>query len=207
MTPPQTPPAPTINTRDITGLILCGGAGQRMGGRDKGLIEFQGKPLVDIAIGRLRPQVHSVMISANRHADAYAMRGLRVIRDDGFDPKQQHFNGPLAGILAGLAAMQTEWLMVVPCDCPGFPLDLVSTLTDALRMPATNPSSAGAYVQGHPVFALLSKSIQPDLEDFLASGERTLGRWLARSGAVSVPARDESAFQNMNSPEDLIEPR
>lgn len=193
---------------EITGLILCGGAGRRMGGRDKGLIEFQGKALVDIAIDRLQPQVQSIMISANRHADEYQKRGVCVIQDDGFDPNQQRFEGPLAGILAGLHAMQTNWLMVVPCDCPRFPIDIVTSLywgQDAAdrRESYVTPSARAAYVKDHPVFALIPRAAAPFLETYLDSGQRKLGQWLESIGAIAVPLNDESAFQNMNTPHDL----
>jgi molybdenum cofactor guanylyltransferase len=226
MTSPVAPTTLAIATRDITGLILCGGAGQRMGGIDKGLMDYHGQALVDRAIARLTPQVGTVVISANRHSSTYATRGCPVIGDLDFDQEQPQFNGPLAGILAGLTAIQTEWLMVVPCDSPEFPPDLVQTLTDALHttafapmspaagnptrhiqpaLPAA-PSFAGAYVQGHPVFALLSKSALPSLESFLASGERKLGLWMASIGALPVTVPNEQAFRNINTPGDLKYP-
>lgn len=192
----------------ITGLILCGGAGQRMGGRDKGLIEFQGRALVDIAIDRLQPQVQSIMISANRHTDAYQQRGLCVIQDDGFHPNQQRFEGPLAGILSGLHAMQTEWLMVVPCDCPRFPADIVTRLYRGCQTNTELDSCAtqnvrAAYVKDHPVFALIPRAAAPRLETYLASGQRKLGQWLESIGAVAMTVDDAFAFQNMNTPDDL----
>lgn len=193
---------------EITGLILCGGAGRRMGGRDKGLIEFEGKAFVDIAIDRLQPQVQSIMISANRHVDEYQKRGLHVIQDHGFDPDRQHFEGPLAGILAGLHAMQTDWLMVVPCDCPRFPTDIVTSLfggQDAAdrRESHVTPSARAAYVKDHPVFALIPRTAAPSLTTYLKSGQRKLGQWLESIDAIAVPLNDESAFQNMNTPDDF----
>lgn len=226
MTSPAPPLPRIVNPHDITGLILCGGAGQRMGGIDKGLMDYHGQALVDRAIARLSPQVDTIMISANRHSSTYATRGYPVIGDLDFDHDQPQFNGPLAGVLAGLTAMQTEWLMVVPCDCPDFPLDLVQTLTDALHTTASasmsptagnptrhsqpalpaEPSFAGAYVHDHPVFALLSKSVLPSLESFLASGERKLGLWVTSIGALPVTVPNEQAFRNINTPRDLKYP-
>ncbi|WVN42710.1 molybdenum cofactor guanylyltransferase MobA [beta proteobacterium MWH-UniP1] len=191
---------------NISGLILCGGAGQRMGGADKGLIDFQGRALVDIAVERLRPQVHTVIISANRNTQHYANRGLKIIQDMGFREHQPNFEGPLAGILAGLGAMQTDWLMVVPCDCPHFPTDIVSTLVKSTQQPDSaraQRACGAAYVQGHPVFTLLPKTAKPMLEDYLRSGQRKLNHWFDQIGATAVAVDHALAFQNINTPHDL----
>lgn len=193
----------------ITGLVLCGGAAHRMGGADKGLIHVQGKPLVDIAIHRLKPQVQSLLISANRNLDEYAKRGFKVISDMGFSAQHQSFEGPLAGILAGLETMTTEWLMVVPCDCPRFPTDVVASLcqgldaTHGLFSQSTQHPGLAVHVKDHPVFALVSGAVKPSLEAFLASGQRRLGQWLGMIGATAVAIDNVSAFQNMNTPQDL----
>lgn len=187
-----------MSSANITGLILCGGAASRMGGNDKGLIELAGSPLVDIAIGRLSPQVQSIMLSANRNLDDYRRRGLSVLQDADFNDRHQQFQGPLAGILAGLNAMTTDWLMVVPCDCPYFPKDLVATLQQAAY-----PPNRAAYVEGHPVFALLPNSVKPALEQYLQQGHRKLGQWLHTIDAITISIDDETAFKNINTPEDL----
>ena len=113
----------------ITGLVLAGGRGQRLGGVDKGLQPWHGRALVDHAIERLAPQVAEVMISANRNAADYASRGARVLADAHGD-----FRGPLAGMLAGLRAAATPWLAVVPCDSPRLPIDLVERLARGLAV-------------------------------------------------------------------------
>jgi molybdenum cofactor guanylyltransferase len=188
----------TISASQITGLILCGGEGRRMGGVDKGLLSFHGKALVDIAIARLTTQVGQIMISANRNIQQYEQRNCAVLKDPGFQDDGPNYEGPLAGILAGLRSCTTEWLAIVPCDCPQFPLDFVSRLS--LASEAHNTSS---YVQGHPTFALLRKSELPKLEHYLQHGKRKLGDWLEEIKATPVPFELEDAFRNLNSPEDL----
>ena len=181
----------------ITGLILAGGRGQRLGGVDKGLQPWRGLALVDHALARLAPQVSAVMISANRHLDAYAARDVRVLADASDD-----FPGPLAGILAGLRAASTPWLAVVPCDSPSLPLDLVE------RLALGAGDRRGAVVQRdrlEPVCCLLSTSLVDDLQRYLADGGRKVEAWVARH-ASPVPfdrPDDAAAFANINTPDDL----
>ncbi len=182
---------------DITGLILAGGRGQRLGGVDKGLQPWRGTPLVDHALARLAPQVREVLVSANRNAADYAARGVRVLGDASDD-----FPGPLAGILAGLRAASTPWLAVVPCDSPRVPADLFA------RLAAGVGDARGAVVQRgrlEPVCCLLSTALAEDLARYLAEGGRKVEGWVARH-AVPVPfdrAEDAEAFANVNTPEDL----
>lgn len=187
-----------IPSAAITGLILCGGAGSRLGGIDKGLANFHGKPLVDIAIGKLAPHVATLIISANRNLNDYTQRGYAVLKDQRFHDSGPHYDGPLAGILAGLSALTTDWMVVVPCDCPLFPNDLVARLVSAHEVCASS-----VYVENHPSFALIPKSSQHHLETFLQHGKRKLGDWLREAGAKAVSAGPESAFKNLNRPEDF----
>jgi molybdopterin-guanine dinucleotide biosynthesis protein A len=196
-----TPAAPAPAA--ITGLILAGGRGQRMGGVDKGLQPWRGVALVDHALARLAPQVREVMISANRNAALYATRTARVLADESDD-----YPGPLAGILAGLRAAATPWLAVVPCDSPQLPPDLVARLAQACA------GAQGAVVQRdrgdaglrlEPVCCLLSTALADDLARYLAEGGRKVEGWVARHAA---PVRfdrpdDAAAFANVNTPADL----
>jgi len=187
----------------ITGLVLAGGRGQRLGGVDKGLQPWQGRALVDHAIERLAPQVGAMMISANRSAADYASRGARVIAD-----ARDDFPGPLAGMLAGLRAATTPWLAVVPCDSPRLPTDLVDRLAGGLagRDGAVVQRDLGAAgVRLEPVCCLLSTALADDLARYLDDGHRRVEAWLARHAA---PVRfdrpdDAAAFANINTPEDL----
>ena len=189
----------------ITGLILAGGRGQRLGGVDKGLQPWRGRPLVDHVLARLQPQVREVMISANRNAPAYASRVTRVLADASDD-----FPGPLAGVLAGLLASATSWLAVVPCDSPQLPPDLVERLARGLG------GAAAAVVQRdhadgvrrlEPVCCLLSVALADDLAHHLAEGGRKVEGWLSRHAAPVLFDRpgDALAFANVNTPTDLAD--
>ena len=187
----------------ITGLVLAGGRGQRLGGVDKGLQPWHGRALVDHAIERLAPQVGGMMISANRNAADYASRGARVLAD-----ARDDFPGPLAGILAGLCAAATPWLAVVPCDSPRLPADLVERLARGLdgRDGAVVKRDLGAAgVRLEPVCCLLSTSLAGDLARYLEDGGRKVEAWLSRH---ATPVRfdrpeDGAAFANINTPDDL----
>jgi molybdenum cofactor guanylyltransferase len=187
----------------ITGLVLAGGRGQRLGGLDKGLQPWRGLALVDHALARLAPQVGTVVISANRNAALYATRAARVLPDASHD-----FPGPLAGILAGLRAASTPWLAVVPCDAPRLPLDLVARLAGAVA------GARGAVVQRdhgpqglrlEPVCCLLSTALADDLAHYLAEGGRKVEGWVARHATPVLFDRpgDAQAFANVNTPADL----
>ncbi len=193
----------------ITGLVLAGGRGQRMGGVDKGLQRFRGRPLVEHAIARLAPQVHEILVSANRNVETYAALAARVLVDDSSDALES-YPGPLAGILAGLRAARTPWLAVVPCDAPFLPTDLVTRLAAA----ASTGDGTGAVVQRdhgahglrlEPVCCLLATSLSDELAGYLASGQRKVEGWIARH---AVPVRfdradDADAFANFNTLDEL----
>ncbi|MEO8300073.1 MAG: molybdenum cofactor guanylyltransferase MobA [Burkholderiales bacterium] len=196
---------------DITGLVLAGGAGQRMGGQDKGLLPYQGRPLVAHAIERLQPQVGTLLISANRHLADYAGFGWPLVQDGVNEPDiPSRRAGPLAGLLAGLEACTTPWLLSVPCDCPRFPLDLAQRLgqalveADAALAIAATPATAQARAGRHPVFCLLHTRLREPLAAYLAAGGRRLEGWCVdeQRGAV-VEFADTAAFDNLNTPADL----
>ena len=152
----------------ITGLILAGGLGRRMGQVDKGLVLFDKRPMIASVIDRLRLQVDELLINANRNLDEYGRFGYRVIPDaiDGFA-------GPLAGLERGLAQAQHELIVTCPCDSPFLPLDLVARLKSALDDHAADLAVAKTGTQAHPVFCLVRRSIHRHLHDFLLSREHT----------------------------------
>lgn len=192
---------------DITGLVLAGGRGLRMGGVDKGLQDFQGTPLALHALQRLRPQVGHLLINANRHADAYSALGAPVVADASAD-----FAGPMAGVLAGLAHCTTPWLLVVPCDAPWFPLDLASRLAAAAAREGAKAAvaqnrDAQGQPQLQPVFCLVHVSLQGSLQAWLDGGGRKARSWLeAQHAAMEMfdGPSDARAFFNANTPADLI---
>lgn len=183
---------------DITGLILAGGRGSRMGGVDKGLQNHHGIPLAMHALMRLAPQVGHMMINANRNLGAYESMGVPVWPDALPD-----YAGPLAGFLAGLERCETPWLVTVPCDTPNFPEDLVVRLSAAaqaadaeIAMPRTRETEGE---QTHPVFCLMKAALMESLVRFTQDGGRKIDRWTALHRAVEVPFDDASAFFNANT--------
>lgn len=193
----------TLAPDQITGLILAGGAGSRMGGSDKGLVLFEDKPMIVHAIERLAPQVGPLIINANRNADIYAGFGFPVVADAP-NAQGEAYAGPLAGLLAGLRAATTDWVLTVPCDSPHFPLDLAQRCIAAQAGNAcADLFSVRTPVQTHPVFMLVHKELMHTLAAFLDSGERKLGFWQKQNGVVPVDFADEAAFANLNTPEEL----
>jgi molybdopterin-guanine dinucleotide biosynthesis protein A len=185
--------ATAIAAADITGLVLAGGRGSRMGGADKGLQAFNGMPLALHALTRLGPQVGRIMVNANRNLQSYESFGVPVWPDDLADHA-----GPLAGFLTGLAHCDTPYLLTVPCDTPLFPLDLASRLAEALTTDdaeiamvdapeaAADPSAAPA-LRAQPVFCLLRRTLREGLAGFMRNGGRKVERWTAEHRTVHVP--------------------
>lgn len=182
---------------DITGLILAGGRGTRMGGLDKGLVEVGGEPLVVGIARRLRPQIGTLLVNANRNLDTYAGLGFAVVAD-----RFPDFAGPLAGMAAGLHAATTPWLLTVPCDSPFVPPDYAARMRAACA--AAGARIGMAVCEGRqPVFALIDATLRADLDAALTGGERKIDRWFARHPFVEVDFGDRpEAFLNLNAPED-----
>ena len=185
--------------RGISGAILAGGLGRRMGGLDKGLQRLQGRPLVEWVAERLGPQVDEMLLNANRNAVIYRQLGFSVVPD-----RIEGFAGPLAGLHAALSAAVHPLVVTVPCDSPFFPGDLVARLHDALEEGARDLAIARTPDRLHPVFCLCRRSLLPGLADFLNSGERRVQAWCGRVNAVEVMFADgDGAFENINTPDQL----
>lgn len=191
---------PLAAAASITGVVLAGGAGMRMGGADKGLLDLHGLPLVEHVLGRFAPQVAQVMISANRNAERYGALVPRVLRDDA---PPGVYCGPLAGMRAGLAHAPTAWVAFVPCDAPQLPRTLVARLADAAN--ARGASAAVARTEGRvqPVFCLLATALLTALDAYRARGGAAVHRWLGEIGAVPVDFDEPLAFRNLNTPDAL----
>ena len=191
-----------IDKQQITGLILAGGKGTRMGSVDKGLQVFRGAPMVEQVLQRLKPQVGKLIINANQHREIYETLGVPVYPDE-----FSGFAGPLAGLHTGLMHCETPYLVTLPCDSPFLPADLVDKLSEALV--AANADIAVAVTgeqtgqQRHPVFCLLARHLKDDLADYLGSGGRKMDAWFSRHAQVDVWFADETAFANMNTREEL----
>lgn len=181
----------------VSGIVLAGGQGRRMGGVDKGLQLLRGKPMVAWALERITPQVDEVIVNANQNLEAYAGFGHRVVPD-----AIGGFAGPLAGLHAGLSAVSHPLAVTVPCDSPFLPLDLVERLRKALQ--ANDLAVAKTGDQPHPVFSLVRRSVLDHLAQFLSSGGRKIDAWYATLKVVEVPFDDEAgAFRNINTREEL----
>lgn len=189
------PPTP----ERITGLVLAGGLGRRMGGVDKGLSLLDGEPLVEHIIRRLAPQVGQLIINANQNHDIYAGFGYPVVGD-----RIEGHAGPLAGLEAGLAACTTPYLLTVPCDSPLLPADLVSRLAACLTAHKASIAVARTGEQLHPVFSLIRSDELPELQAFINAGGRRMEAWLRRLCWVPCPFDDcPEAFANINTPDEL----
>ncbi|MEQ1662115.1 MAG: molybdenum cofactor guanylyltransferase MobA [Thiobacillus sp.] len=181
----------------VAAVILAGGQGSRMGGADKGLIAYRGRPLVAWVLETLLPQVDTVVISANRNLDRYAEWGCRVLPDTLPD-----FPGPLAGVLAALHAVETDWLLVVPCDTPHLPTDLAARLLAAAQHNHVPLAVAADATRIHHTCFIVRTDQRDALAAFLARGERAVRHWQAGLPSVQVEF-DTAAFANLNRPEDL----
>lgn len=186
----------------ITGLILAGGRGSRMGHVDKGLQPFRGSPMALQVMLRLAPQVSGVIVNANQNLAAYEAFGVPVWPD-----QLEGFAGPLAGLQTGLMHCETPYLASAPCDSPFLPHDLVDQLSAARTQAdadlAVAVTGQGDTRQPHPVFCLLKTSLLPHLTQFLQNGGRKVDAWYASLKVVEVQFPDEAAFRNINTLEDL----
>ncbi|MBC7437664.1 MAG: molybdenum cofactor guanylyltransferase MobA [Bdellovibrionales bacterium] len=193
----------TIDPQEITGLVLAGGRGSRMGGVDKGLQNFNGLPLALHTLMRLQMQVGHTMVNANRNLSAYEAFGAPVWPDVLAD-----YAGPLAGFLTGLERCETAFLATVPCDTPLFPLDMVDRLSEALLREHADIAMVSAReedgsLRAQPVFCLLRVELLESLVQFTHGGGRKIDAWTGRHKTVLVPfeppATDARAFFNANT--------
>lgn len=196
-----------ITSHEITGLILAGGRGSRMGGIDKGLQNFNGIPLALHTLMRLGPQVQEVMVNANRNLSAYESFGAAVWPDSSSD-----FAGPLSGFLIGLERAETPYVLTVPCDTPRLPLDLADRLAQALAQEDADIAMAAAperdadgqtRMRTQPVFCLLKIELSESLVKFTHAGGRKIDAWTSTHKTVVVPFNaphdDPLAFANVNT--------
>ena len=190
-----------MNDAPISGVILAGGLGRRMGNVDKGLQLLADKPLVRWVIERLAPQVDELLINANRNAAHYANFGYPVIADE-----IAGFAGPLAGVHAALSRSAHPLLLTVPCDSPFLPTDLVARLRTAMLSSGADLATVRSGGRAQPVFSLFRRELLPQLTDFLATGGRKIDLWHGTLERVEVPFDDQvDAFRNINDAAELSE--
>lgn len=192
-----------ITSEHITGLILAGGRAQRMGGIDKGLIPFHGKPLIESAISRLKPQVSTILINANRSITKYAHHGYPVLMDETPD-----FSGPLAGFSVGLKHCKTPYLLTSPCDSPLLPEDLAQKMADELEsnnleLVFASSKEDDGKIWSQPVFCLMKSSLKDSIDSFLSKGDLKIDRWFKELRSGTVVFENPQAFANVNTPEEL----
>jgi len=185
----------------VTGVILAGGRATRMGGVDKGLVPLLGRPMIEWGLNRLSPQVSKILINANRNDERYTAFGCPIVADTA-----ANFQGPLAGIAAALAQVDTPWLVSVPCDSPLIPFELVGRLHDRVLHEGASVGAAHDGERLQPAFTLVHRDLLTDLVFYLEGGERKIDRWLKRHEFRSVDFSDCSEmFLNVNTPADLEE--
>jgi molybdopterin-guanine dinucleotide biosynthesis protein A len=189
----------TPGTVPVTGVVLAGGLGRRMGGVDKGLQLLDGRPMVAQVIERLQPQVDELLINANQNLDRYAAFGHRVVPDS-----IEGFAGPLAGLERGLANATHGLVATVPCDSPFLPADLVIRLYEALATGGADLAVARTGSQPHPVFCLCRRELHANLAAYLAGGGRKIDHWYSSLHVAEVDFADEAAaFDNLNTRDEL----
>jgi molybdopterin-guanine dinucleotide biosynthesis protein A len=183
----------------ITGVVLAGGQARRMGGEDKGLLRYRGRPLAAYALDALRQVAGTLLVNANRNAQEYARFGYPVIAD-----ANSGFDGPLAGLLSAMRASTTEYVMTVPCDAPLIDGALLARLRTRLAEEGAEVCAAHDGVRIHPVFLLAQRRLAADLADYLASGQRKVETWLrSRRLALADYSDHPELFANVNTAEEL----
>ncbi|MBB1268435.1 molybdenum cofactor guanylyltransferase MobA [Shewanella sp. SR44-3] len=183
----------------VNAVILAGGKASRMAGQDKGLVQFQNLNLITHALNRIAPQVEHLVINANRNLAAYQALGYEVIADE-----NQDFMGPLAGILTALHHLDDNILLVVPCDCPWLPTDLVSRMQACMQAKQTDIVVASDGEQEQPVVLLLKVNVAQSIRDYLDAGERKLKTWYrSQHFSVCTFSDNPDAFMNINTHEQI----
>ncbi|WP_280562202.1 MULTISPECIES: molybdenum cofactor guanylyltransferase MobA [unclassified Chromohalobacter] len=185
-----------MHENEVTAVVLAGGEGRRMGGRDKGWESFAGEPLITHVVNRLAFQAGCIAINANRSLERYRALGYPLIND-----RESGYHGPLMGMWSALCAVDTPWALFVPCDSPALPADLALRLQQGLgdRRIAVAHDGQRAY----PVVALIDTALRDDLGAALRDGERKIDRWYARHPWCHVDFSDQpEAFANLNSSDD-----
>ena len=184
---------------NITALVLAGGRARRMGGQDKGLIMLGDKTMVQHVCDAIAPQCQRLLVNANRNHEQYAATGYQVIGDPLTD-----FQGPLAGMLAGLQNINTEWLITIPTDGPFVSPQYSDRMLNAIANTDTKAAVAFAEERLQPVYALLHHSLATSLQQYLENGDRKIDQWYAAIGFIQVDFSDSPRmFFNINSPDDL----
>lgn len=185
----------------LSAVVLAGGRARRMGGTDKGLIPFMGKPLVAQICTALQPQVAELMINANRNLPEYQQLGYSVIQDE-----LDEYQGPLAGMHAALCIATHAWLLTVPCDAPFVADDYAEKMLTTAHAEKVQLAVAHDGNRLQPVYSLIHRDLVTSLNQFLESGERKIDRWFQQHTFATVDFSEQARmFTNINTMEQLAE--
>jgi len=188
------------NNTKISAIILAGGRGQRMGGADKGLVQWRGATLISQVITRLAPQVADIQISCNRHIADYRALGFTVVEDT-----MGGYQGPLAGIQSCIEHAQHPLCLICPCDTPSIPLNLVELLAATMETHSADVAYVTSGGQHHYIPALINSSVSNSLDTYLAAGNRSIHRWYRELEVATVEWEygsndsNEGSLANINS--------
>lgn len=183
----------------VTAVILSGGAGSRFNRLDKGWVEWQDKALIEHCIDSLQPQVARIVVSCNRHHEKYKQLGHTLCQD-----KRPVFQGPLAGIEAGLDACDTPYALLYPCDSAGAPEDLVETLLTELIAQDADIAYLNRFGTPQYLIAVVRCNLQQSVANYLDEGGRAVRRWYEEHNAIAVNADyPEQQIININTPDEL----
>ena len=185
---------------EITGVILAGGKARRMGGADKGLVQFRGKPLIEHVIQAFEPQVGNLLINANRNHEIYKNYGFDIVSDESED-----YCGPLAGILSALNKIDTPYLATAPCDTPFISRNIVAKLSLSILSEKTEISVAHNGDRLQPVFCVMKKDLITSINNYLRKGGRKIDQWFKQHSVTIVDLSNEiKCFENFNSKEEIL---
>ncbi len=185
---------------EITGVILAGGKARRMGGADKGLVQFRGKPLIEHVIQAFEPQVGNLLINANRNHEIYKNYGFDIVSDESED-----YCGPLAGILSALNKIDTPYLATAPCDTPFISRNIVAKLSLSILSEKTEISVAHNGDRLQPVFCVMKKDLIISINNYLREGGRKIDQWIKQHSVTIVDLSSEiKCFENFNSKEEIL---
>jgi molybdenum cofactor guanylyltransferase len=188
----------SIHRENVTAVILAGGQGRRMGGQDKGLLQFDGRLMVELLIEQLQNQQLNILINANRNQITYRSYGYPVIGDD-----LEGYQGPLAGFASAMATVKNRYILTLPCDSPMLADNFVDRFIETQDREKSPICVAHDGKRLQPVYALIDTRLLADLKLFLDSGERKIDRWYAQHNYAQVDfSNDTVMFQNINTPED-----
>ena len=184
-----------VDVDTLCGVVLAGGRGRRMGGEDKGLVAYQGRPLIEHVLQRLQPQLKRLTININRNQAHYQQYKLPL-----FDDLWADFRGPLAGIATAFSQCNADYLLFCPCDTPQLPEDLVARLIETINRQSQSRLAVVASPRGlQPLFCLMHRSLEPSLLAYLARGERRVQQWIKQQQPAICHYDSDAPFQNINS--------